>query len=159
VTEVFKSDKDLAEYFEPIAKQAKNPKAVANWVINNLRAKLSEAESDGRIWNVTVSEENQTPTSCLGFRVEKRVCLSNLSALIELINLVEAKTISNSAAQTVFAEMFTTGKTPAARSCRKRGLAQVSDTAAIENFCDEAIAANPNPVADYKAGKVARLIR
>jgi aspartyl-tRNA(Asn)/glutamyl-tRNA(Gln) amidotransferase subunit B len=34
---------------------------------------------------------------------------------------------------------------------------QVSDTAAIEKFCDEAIAANPNPVTDYRAGKVAAL--
>ena len=28
-----------------IAKQSKNPKAVANWVINNLRAKLTESRS------------------------------------------------------------------------------------------------------------------
>ena len=39
----------------------------------------------------------------------------------------------------------------------KKGLAQVSDTAAIEAFCDRAIAANPGPAADFKAGKVAAL--
>jgi aspartyl-tRNA(Asn)/glutamyl-tRNA(Gln) amidotransferase subunit B len=33
----------------------------------------------------------------------------------------------------------------------------VSDTGAIEQFCDQAIAANPGPVADYKAGKAAAL--
>src|SRR5437867_587966 len=44
--EVFKSNVELGNYFEGIAKQSKNPKAVANWVINNLRAKL--AESSGR---------------------------------------------------------------------------------------------------------------
>jgi aspartyl-tRNA(Asn)/glutamyl-tRNA(Gln) amidotransferase subunit B len=69
---------------------------------------------------------------------------------------VEAKTISNSAAQQVFAEMFETGKSPAV-IVQEKGLAQVSDTGAIEKFCDEAIAANPAPVADYKAGKVAAL--
>ena len=42
--EVFKSDVPLGDYFEGIAKQAKNPKAVANWVINNLRAKLAGGE-------------------------------------------------------------------------------------------------------------------
>ena len=52
--------------------------------------------------------------------------------------------------------MFETGKSPAA-IVQEKGLAQVSDTGAIEKFCDEAIAANPNPVADYKAGKVAAL--
>jgi len=33
----------------------------------------------------------------------------------------------------------------------------VSDTGAIETFCDESIASNPKSVADYKAGKVAAL--
>ena len=40
---LFKSNVELGNYFEGIAKQAKNPKAVANWVINNLLAKLAEA--------------------------------------------------------------------------------------------------------------------
>ena len=78
------------------------------------------------------------------------------AALLELVALVEAKTISSAAAQQVFGEMFTTGKAPAL-IVQEKGLAQVSDTGAIEKFCDEAIAANPNPVADYKAGKLAAL--
>ena len=69
---------------------------------------------------------------------------------------MENKTISNSAAQTVFAEMFTTGQAPAA-IVQARGLAQVSDTGAIEKFCDDALAANPGPVADYRGGKLAAL--
>jgi len=52
--------------------------------------------------------------------------------------------------------MFDTGKAPAA-IVQEKGLAQVSDTGAIEKFCDEAIAANPGPVADFKAGKAAAL--
>src|SRR5438093_1687908 len=40
--EVFKSNVELGNYFEGIAKQSKNPKAVANWVINNLRARMAE---------------------------------------------------------------------------------------------------------------------
>jgi aspartyl-tRNA(Asn)/glutamyl-tRNA(Gln) amidotransferase subunit B len=79
-----------------------------------------------------------------------------MEQLLELVNLVDAKTISSSAAQQVFAEMFDTGKSPAA-IVQEKGLAQVSDTGAIEKFCDEAIAANPKSVADFKAGKVAAL--
>ena len=41
--QTFVWDVPLGNYFERIAKQSKNPKAVANWVINNLRAKLAEA--------------------------------------------------------------------------------------------------------------------
>lgn len=77
-------------------------------------------------------------------------------AILDLVNLVESKTISSAAAQQVFAEMFETGKSPAA-IVQEKGLAQVSDAGAIEKFCDDAIAANPNSVADYKAGKVAAL--
>ncbi len=43
--ETFVNDVPLGNYFEGIAKRSKNPKAVANWVINNLRAKLGRVES------------------------------------------------------------------------------------------------------------------
>ena len=71
---------------------------------------------------------------------------------MELVGLVENKTISTAIAQQVFAEMFDTGESPAA-IVRKKGLAQVSDTSAIEKFCEDVIAANPGPVADFKKGK------
>jgi aspartyl-tRNA(Asn)/glutamyl-tRNA(Gln) amidotransferase subunit B len=149
--EVFKLNSALGNYFEGIAKQAKNPKAVANWVINNLSAKLAELneaeKSEQGAMGVEAADLQLSSLADLKFKPE---------ALLELVNLVEAKTISNSAAQTVFAEMFASGKAPAA-IVQEKGLAQVSDTGAIEKFCDEAIAANPAPVADYKAGKVAAL--
>jgi aspartyl-tRNA(Asn)/glutamyl-tRNA(Gln) amidotransferase subunit B len=149
--QTFVWDRDLGNYFEGAAKQSKNPKSVANWVINNLRAKLTEA-------NDTLAAQQ----SALGLEREDMnlLTLSDLKfkpeAIVELASLVEAKTISSSAAQKVFAEMFETGKAPAA-IVQERGLAQVSDTGAIEKFCDEAIAANPGPVADFKAGKGAAL--
>jgi aspartyl-tRNA(Asn)/glutamyl-tRNA(Gln) amidotransferase subunit B len=77
-------------------------------------------------------------------------------ALLELLALVENKTISTSAAQQVFSEMFETGKAPAA-VVQEKGLAQVSDTGAIEKICDEVIASNPGPAADFRSGKVAAL--
>ena len=71
---------------------------------------------------------------------------------MELVALVEAKTISNAAAQQVFAEMFATGK-KAAEIVKEKGLEQVSDLGAIEALCDQAIANSPKAVAEYKAGK------
>jgi aspartyl-tRNA(Asn)/glutamyl-tRNA(Gln) amidotransferase subunit B len=155
--EVFRSNPELGNYFEKLAKQAKNSKAVANWVINNLQAKMTEANLVGTRSTAfqTGGEDGDTVE-----RVPTGMTLADLkfqpAALLELVGLVEAKTISNSAAQQVFAEMFENGKAPTA-IVQEKGLAQVSDTAAIEKFCDEALAANPNPVADYKAGKVAAL--
>ena len=132
--EVFKSNMEMGNYFEGIARRAKNPKAIANWVINNLQAKMAESNPAGTL-------------AALKFPPD---------ALLELVGLVENKTISSSAAQQVFAEMFDTGNTPAV-IVQEKGLAQVSDISVIEKFCDEAIAANPGPAADFKAGKVAAL--
>jgi aspartyl-tRNA(Asn)/glutamyl-tRNA(Gln) amidotransferase subunit B len=130
--QTFVWDVPLGDYFEGIAKQAKNPKAAANWVINNLRSKLAEG---------------QTSLTDLKFKP---------SAILELIDLVESGKISTKIAQDVFVEMFATGEPPA-KIVEKKGLAQVSDTGAIEKFCDQAIAGNPGPAADFKAGKAAAL--
>ncbi len=155
--ETFKSDVALGNYFEGVAKQAKNPKAVANWVINNLRAKLAEASVKPGGTRSTASPTESPIGNAVDLAGEG---LANLKfkpeALLELIGLVENKTISSSAAQQVFAEMFDTGKAPAA-IVQEKGLAQVSDTVAIEKFCDEVIAANPGPANDFRSGKAAAL--
>jgi aspartyl-tRNA(Asn)/glutamyl-tRNA(Gln) amidotransferase subunit B len=130
--QTFVWDVPLGNFFEGIAKQAKNPKAVANWVINNLRAKLAES---------------QTALTDLKFQP---------GAILELVELVEGGKISTKIAQDVFAEMFASGEGPA-KIVEKKGLAQVSDAGAIEQFCDQAIAANPGPAADFRAGKAAAL--
>ncbi|MBW8865202.1 MAG: Asp-tRNA(Asn)/Glu-tRNA(Gln) amidotransferase subunit GatB, partial [Verrucomicrobia bacterium] len=56
--DVFKTNPELGGYYEGIAKQAKNPKAVANWVINNLQAKLAE-----------LNEREKTEQGALGLEV------------------------------------------------------------------------------------------
>jgi aspartyl-tRNA(Asn)/glutamyl-tRNA(Gln) amidotransferase subunit B len=149
--QTFVWDVPLGNYFEGVAKQSKSPKAVANWVINNLRAKLTEANDKLATEQASQGLEREDMTllklTDLKFKPE---------AIVELTALVENKTISSSAAQQVFAEMFETGKAPGA-IVQEKGLAQVSDTGAIEKFCDDVIAANPGPVADFKAGKGAAL--
>jgi aspartyl-tRNA(Asn)/glutamyl-tRNA(Gln) amidotransferase subunit B len=130
--QTFVWDVALGNYFEQIAKKSKSPKALANWLINNLRAKMAET---------------QTGLAELKFKPE---------AILELIDLVGSGKISTRIAQEVFSDMFGTGEAPA-RIVERKGLAQVSDTAALEQLCEQAIAANPGPVADYKAGKGAAL--
>jgi aspartyl-tRNA(Asn)/glutamyl-tRNA(Gln) amidotransferase subunit B len=130
--QTFVWDVPLGGYFERAVVGATNPKAVANWIINNLRAKLTE-----------------TQTALADTKIKP-------AAIPELVALVDSGKISSKIAQDAFAEMFVTGESPA-KIVEARGLAQVSDTAAIEKLCDEAIAANPKTVEDYKGGKVAAL--
>ena len=154
--ETFKNDVPLGSYFENLARQSKNPKSVANWVINNLRAKLAEAEramtEEAEHGGEMPLETGATPV----LRHPLRDLKFQPEFLLELIALVEAKTISSSVAQQVFAEMYDTGKQPTA-IVQAKGLAQVNDSGAMAKFCTEAIAANPGPAADYRAGKVAAL--
>jgi aspartyl-tRNA(Asn)/glutamyl-tRNA(Gln) amidotransferase subunit B len=130
--QTFVWDVPLGAYFEKAIANTKNPKAVANWIINNLRAKLTESG---------------TPL------VETKVAPA---AVADLVALVDSGKISSSIAQGVFAEMFTSGDLPA-KIVEQKGLAQVSDSGAIEKLCDEAIAANPKSVEDYRGGKLAAL--
>jgi aspartyl-tRNA(Asn)/glutamyl-tRNA(Gln) amidotransferase subunit B len=125
-------DVPLGNYFEAAVKDSRNTKAVANWVINNLRAKITET-------NTPLAEVKVKPAD-----------------IPQLAALVDSGKINSKMAQDVFAEMFTTGDAPE-KIVERKGLAQVSDTGAIEKFCDEAIAANPKSVEDYRSGKVAAL--
>jgi aspartyl-tRNA(Asn)/glutamyl-tRNA(Gln) amidotransferase subunit B len=129
---VLANDLELAGYFESAAKGARKPKSLANWILNDLQSALA---NDGR----SITD-----------------CPVSPDALLELLNLVEAGTISGKQAKEVFAEMFASGKTAAA-IVKEKGIEQLSDVSAIEALCDEVIAANPKPVADFKAGHAASL--
>src|SRR5207244_12939443 len=129
---VLADDVDLARYFEAAAKGAKKPKNVANWILNDLQSALSTAGK-------TINDCPLAP-----------------EALAELVNLIDTGKISGKQGKEVFSEMFSSG-TGAAAIVKEKGIEQLSDTNAIEKFCDEVIAANPKPAADFKAGNAASL--
>jgi aspartyl-tRNA(Asn)/glutamyl-tRNA(Gln) amidotransferase subunit B len=129
---VLANDLELARYFEAAAKGAKKPKNIANWVLNDLQNALGAA----------------------GKRIEE--CPIPPEALDELVNLIDNGRITGKQGKEVFAEMFATGK-GGARIVKEKGIQQLSDLSAIEALCDEVIAANPKPVADFKGGNAASL--
>ena len=129
---VLANDLELASYFERAAKGAKKPKNVANWILNDLQNALSAAGK-------TIHD-----------------CPIPPEALDELANLIDSGKISGKQGKEVFAEMFATGWSAAA-IVKEKGIEQLSDVAMIEALCDEVIAANPKPVADFKIGNTASL--
>jgi len=70
----------------------------------------------------------------------------------EMIGLIEKGTISGKIAKTVFRTMLETGKRPQ-QIVEEQGLVQISDEGAIREIVEKVIAANPQSVADYRAGK------
>jgi aspartyl-tRNA(Asn)/glutamyl-tRNA(Gln) amidotransferase subunit B len=121
------AEKTRAEYFESAANDH-DPKLVANWILNELLGLLNKEGKDITESPVTAKQ------------------IGGLTALIA------DNTISGKIAKEVFAEMYATGK-DAAAIVEEKGLRQVTDTGAIEKIIDAVIAANPDNVAGYKAGK------
>lgn len=129
---VLADDLGLSAYFEAAAKGARKPKAIANYVLNDLLSALGAA-------NRSIAE-----------------CPIPAKQLNELVNLVDDGKISSKQAKDVFAEMFSTGKAPET-IVKEKGLQQESDVGAIESLCIEVINANPKSVEAYKAGKAAAI--
>jgi len=129
---VLVADVTLATFYERAAQGSKNPKAISNWVTTEFLGRLAEAKT-------TLDE-----------------CLIKPEQLTELVSLIDGGQISGKIAKDVFAEMFTSGKSPSA-IVKEKGLIQVSDAGAIEGFIEEAIAKNPKSVADFKSGNEAAI--
>ena len=125
---VLSSDLDLAAYFEKAAAGVQHPKAVANWIINEL---LRELGASGQ----ALAECRIAP-----------------NLLHDLVVLVESGKINGKQAKEVFSEMFATGKAPA-QIVEEKGMSQVSDAGALEEIARQVIAANPKQVEEYRSGK------
>ncbi|MCC7217675.1 MAG: Asp-tRNA(Asn)/Glu-tRNA(Gln) amidotransferase subunit GatB [Burkholderiales bacterium] len=127
------ASRELAAYFEAAAGAAGGEaKAVANWMLGELAAALNRAELD---------------------IAHSPVAAGQLAGLLKRI---ADGTISGKIAKDVFDAMWAGeahGDDAADAIIATKGLRQISDTGAIERIVDDAIAANPAIVAEYKAGK------
>jgi aspartyl-tRNA(Asn)/glutamyl-tRNA(Gln) amidotransferase subunit B len=127
---VLVADREVADYFEAAARRSGHPKAVSNWIMTEMLRLLSERE-------IRISEVAITP-----------------QALADLVALVDSKTLNSTTAKEVFAVLFEKGGDPA-DLVRERGLIQVTDAGTLAAFVDQALAAHPQSVADYRGGKKA----
>jgi aspartyl-tRNA(Asn)/glutamyl-tRNA(Gln) amidotransferase subunit B len=129
ITSVLIWDRPLADYFEATVKICGKPQAAGNWIINDL---LRELGASG-----------QTLAEC-------RVTPRHLAALIELI---ETGVVLANPAKEIFTLMYATGEMPEGIA-EARGLkAAPTDAGELEQWCRDAIAANPKALAEFKAGK------
>ena len=126
--EILTASKKTAYFFEKANAICNNPKAVSNWIMGDFARMLNEKEIE--IDESEVTEEN----------------------LACLITLIDKGTISSKIAKQVFEDMFETGEN-AKEIVEKKGLVQMSDEGAIKEIVQRIVDANPQSVADYKAGK------
>jgi aspartyl-tRNA(Asn)/glutamyl-tRNA(Gln) amidotransferase subunit B len=127
------ASRELSAYFESTARAASGEaKIAANWVLGEVSAALNKAELDIAASPVSSAQ------------------------LAVLLRRIADGTISGKIAKDVFDAMWVgeaAGTDAADAIINARGLRQISDEGAIGRIVDDAIAANPAIVAEYKAGK------
>ena len=124
---VLVAEKETALFFERAA-QGRDAKAAANWVMGDLFGALNR----------------------LGVGIDgSPVSADQLGALIDLIG---DGTISGRLAKEVFAEMVASGADPAV-IVETKGLRQMTDEGAIAAAIDAVLAAQPDKLAQYRAGR------
>ena len=123
---IITSSKYLSDLFENAIQVCKNP--VNNWIISDI----------SRILNETEREPNQIPFDA--------------KQLGKLVILIDKGTISSSIGKKVLVELFEDPRDPE-EIIREKGWIQISDEGAIKEVVKNILEANPQSIADYKAGK------
>jgi len=118
------SEQAKADYFEAAAK-GRDAKLVANWVTNEVSARLTADSRD--------FADNPLPAAHVA----------------QLVELIETNVISSKIAKEVFDHVWN-GEGSPAEVVERHGLKQVTDTGAIEKAVDDIIAANPDKVEAVK---------
>jgi aspartyl-tRNA(Asn)/glutamyl-tRNA(Gln) amidotransferase subunit B len=123
--------KAMATYFEAtvVAAGPDKAKAASNWVMGEFSRRVNQGEGSFESPAVTPAQ------------------------LAVLITRVTDGTISNNAGKQIFDALWSGDGDSVDAIIEAKGLKQMNDSGALEKIIDEVIAANPDNVAQYKAGK------
>jgi aspartyl-tRNA(Asn)/glutamyl-tRNA(Gln) amidotransferase subunit B len=123
----------LADFYEAaVAAYPKNPKALANWLLSELLAKMSDADRHA----------GRMPVSP--------------AALAALVQRIDDGTISGKIAKELLPDLIATGR-KVDDLVKEKGLLQISDEGPIRDAVAKVLADNPAQVATYRGGKTATL--
>ena len=125
---IITASKYLSDLFESAIKICNNPKSVNNWIISDI----------SRILNETEMEPIAIPFD--GKQLGK------------LVILIDKGTISSSIGKKVLEELFENPRDPE-EIIKEKGWIQISDEGAIKEVVIKILEANPQSIADFKAGK------
>ncbi|PDH29491.1 MAG: Asp-tRNA(Asn)/Glu-tRNA(Gln) amidotransferase GatCAB subunit B [Puniceicoccaceae bacterium MED-G30] len=138
LTSVLCPERELCEFFEAALLEHSAPKAIANYIANDLLRELAEASEHGQS-ALSISQCPLTPAH-----------------IASLVRVIDEGVISKQIGKEVFSEMFRTGNMPEV-IIEEKGLKQSNDSGEIEALCQAAIAGNAKAVAQYKKGNAKAL--
>ncbi|HEX9719525.1 MAG TPA: Asp-tRNA(Asn)/Glu-tRNA(Gln) amidotransferase GatCAB subunit B, partial [Ramlibacter sp.] len=123
--------KEMADFFVAVAETSGQPKLASNWIMGEVSRRMnSEIVSMAAVKNRFGS-----------------------TRLAKLIQRIADGTISNNAARQVFDALWSGEGQEVDAIIEAKGLKQMNDSGALEKIIDEVIAASPDNVAQFKAGK------
>lgn len=131
---VLTDSKEIALYFNELVKHTKNYKAASNWLTVNIKSYLNENA-------VHISQ----------FPVDGK----KIAGLIAIID--EGKVSHSSASQKIFPELVNNPNKSPLQIAQELNLIQESNTDALQDLVNQAIAKYPEKVLEYKNGKVTLL--
>jgi len=120
--------REVADFFEATVAAGAPAKPASNWIMSEVARTLHAA-------GATIGQSRVPP-----------------EALAELIALVDQGTVSSTIAKDVFERMWSSGR-QASAIVEAEGLAQINDTSALAAAVADVIAAQPDTVAQYRAGQ------
>ena len=123
---VLVAEREIAAYFDAVVAAGAPAKRAANWVINDVLARVGDARGLG-------AADLPVPPA----------------ALAELCRLVDNDTLSGKLAKDVFARMWSERRS-AADIVAAEGLAQVSDGGELEDICRRVVAEHPTEASRFK---------
>ena len=123
------SSKYYSDMFEEAIEVCKNPKTASNLMMSEMARILNEREEEPEDISFTGKE------------------------LGELVELIDKGIISSSIAKKVLEELFVNPNAKPSEIIEKNGWVQISDEGAMKEVVNKILLANPQSIADFKAGK------
>jgi aspartyl-tRNA(Asn)/glutamyl-tRNA(Gln) amidotransferase subunit B len=148
--EILINNSESADYFEEVCSELTQTEHESKKFEEEELKKLYKLSVNYLITEIPRVVEKLQVTSC---KLQEKITPENFA---EFIVLIFQEKISSSGAQKVLEEMLKTGVDPS-HIIESNDLAQVSDSETLDKMVEEVIAENPQPAADFKAGKEASL--
>ncbi len=127
--DILSGERALSDYYEAaVAAYGGDPKRVSNWLMNDILAMLNDS-------GLSADELKLTP-----------------AYLAEILQLMDTGAVNTPTGKALLAKVQASGQAPAA-IVEAEGLGQVSDEGQLRVIAEEVVAANPDNLASYRAGK------
>ncbi len=144
-------NKEFAAYFEEVADRGAPPKLAANWMLNQVSARLNSALHSGD--RLDIRQFHVSPAQLA--RILEKVAQGSINAKTAKIELFEALADreNSGAYSAMWSERLDPSPELVDKLIRDKNLETMCDIGELERILDDVLAANAKSVEEFRAGK------